>query len=575
MTARRVAGPAARALTPLALACLVMLPRLLSPQFGLLDNGLTLRVGREVAGTWWQVLYLMPETGRFFPAYWAGYAAIFGIVGARPLGFFAVNVLLFAGLLATLARLVRLGGGTRGQAAAAAALLALSGPAIETFYTIAKAEPLQMTWVGLSLLAAAHAAGQPRGARLGGGAIAAAALLLAHATKETTVALVPIAAGWLAVERVSRAGGAGTRFASGYLAASLVAALAFAALRASFNPVPVGAGWYTRAYSVDAATIGAALFRIAAWIVRDFAFLLPLLLGLACVRGPLASRRLVAYAGVWMGGWAAVYLPWPATFEYYLLPFALGAAALGGAIAGDLARARRHAAPARRRALSGVLALAALLWAAAVANAVTDARVQLAVDRANAELVAYLGTLPERSRLVLNTPEPNEYLFELPGHLAELARRPDLVVQHVGRGTPDPAPPPAFVLTPHVADLPVPTVRVAVDESGARRAGATLDPLLRRGGERVYGSAQRARLLEVGLHRLLCPLRIGAWDAPAYCAGDRGPVARRAFAYGWQVHRLAPAPAPGPAGRPAPGTSAAPSGTARTAGDRGDGGGRG
>src|SRR5436190_22589175 len=120
-----------RWLAPVAMAGLVMLPRLASPQFGLLDDGLTLQTGREVIGRWSSTLHLIPETGRFFPAYWLVYSAIVGIVGVRPLGFFAVNVPLLAGLIAILVRLMRLGGGTRGQAGAAAVLFALSGPAVE------------------------------------------------------------------------------------------------------------------------------------------------------------------------------------------------------------------------------------------------------------------------------------------------------------------------------------------------------------------------------------------------------------------------------------------------------------
>src|SRR5437763_1341887 len=118
---------------PAALAVLVMLPRLASPRFGFLDDGLTLQTGREVVGRWSSVLDLIQETGRFFPAYWLLYSAIFGIVGVRPLAFFTVNVLLFAGVLAMLARLVRSAGATRLQAAVAALLFALSGPAIESF----------------------------------------------------------------------------------------------------------------------------------------------------------------------------------------------------------------------------------------------------------------------------------------------------------------------------------------------------------------------------------------------------------------------------------------------------------
>ncbi|HEU5319927.1 MAG TPA: hypothetical protein VFX28_03945, partial [Methylomirabilota bacterium] len=476
-------------LLPAALALLVMLPRLASPQFGLLDDGLTLRTGREVVGQWSSVLHLIPETGRFFPAYWLVYAAVFGVVGVRPLGFFAVNVLLLAGLLALLVRLVQLAGGTRRQASAAAVLFALSGPAVETFYTLSKAEPLQMAWIGLSLLAAAaSAADGARARRAALAGLAAAALLLAHATKETSLVLLPVSLGWLALERWSSGQPAWARFAGTCAVANLIAALAFAGLRWSYAPLALAEGTYTRAYSLDATTVGAALFRLAAWLVRDFAFLLPLLAAavLAPTRGGPASHRLLRYAGVWMAGWLAVYVPWPATFAYYLLPFAFGGAMLGGVVVGALSLA------SRRRAWL-VLAPAGLLWSLTVVNAVADGRVQLAVDRANAELVDFLAGLPGGSRVVLNTRRVTEYLYEVPLHLSEIKRRPDVVVEHLApSGHEAPSPAPVFLATPEMSGQPVPTVRIGLDEAGARHAGATLGAVLAGGGELVYRAGQRA-----------------------------------------------------------------------------------
>src|SRR5258705_13047351 len=100
-----------RWLAPIAVAGLVMLPRLASPQFGLLDDGLTLQTGREVIGRWSSTLHLIPETGRFFPAYWLVYSAGFGLRGARPLAFFTGNGLLPPGPLGILPPLGRLPGG--------------------------------------------------------------------------------------------------------------------------------------------------------------------------------------------------------------------------------------------------------------------------------------------------------------------------------------------------------------------------------------------------------------------------------------------------------------------------------
>jgi len=534
---------AVRWFAPLAVAGLVMLPRLASPQFGLLDDGLTLQTGREMMGRWSNTLYLIPETGRFFPAYWLVYSAIVGLVGVRPLAFFTVNVLLLAGLLAVLVRLVRWGGGTGQQAAVAAVLFALCGPTIESFYTLSKAEPLQLTWIGVSLLATAAAAIQAhRARRVGLITLAAAALLFAHTTKETSVVLVPISLGWFAIECWStRERGAGARFAATYVVINVIAAAAFIALRWCYAPLGLAEGTYTRAYTLHPGAVGDALFRISAWLVRDFAFLLPLLAvaGLSLVGGRPAWRRPVLFAGVWMAGWLAVYLPWPATFEYYLLPFAFGAAALAGTVVGEswTSRSRQHSATRRRVAWS-VLVAGGSLWLVAIVNAVADARVQLTVDRANADLVDFLAGLPSRSRVVVNT-GVNEYLVELPMHLSQIKRRSDIVVEHVTRG-PSPGPPSAevFVVTAEMANKPGPTVRVALNEPDVSHHNAMLSAVLTGGAEPVYRTAQHTHLVDLGIHRLLCHVTVRPLTDATYCPSDRGVIGRRTFSYGWQVHRL-------------------------------------
>jgi hypothetical protein len=520
----------ARALAALGLAALVMLPRLASPQFGLLDDGLTLQTAREVHGRWASVLYLIPETGRFFPAYWLVYSAIWSVVGVRPLAFFTVNVLLFAGLIAMLARLARLTGGTRLAATIAAVVFALSGPAIETFYTLSKAEPLQAAWIGLALLATAASARNARWttARVGWLLVATLTALLAHATKETSVVLIPIALGWLAIEwRARPQHGCRRRFAATFVAVTALAAVAFFALRWQYATLALGDGTYTRAYSIWPVTVGPALFRIAAWLVRDFVWLLPVLAAalVFAVRG--VSRPPILYASVWMLGWLLVYVPWPATFAYYLLPFALGAAAVGGTVIGE--------AWARRRRAQVVIVTTGVLWLVAGVNVTTDARVQLTVDRANTDVVDFLGTLPRDSHVLLNMTPVNEYHFELPMHLAEIERRRDIRFLQPGeRGALDTA---TFVLTPAMSNQPGPTIRIALHETGVRSDNAMLSSLLP-GGAPVYRRVERIGLLELGLQRLLCPLGVGPVFDPAYCPGDRGVIFHRTFAYGWQVHRV-------------------------------------
>ena len=525
-----------------ALAVLVMLPRLASPQFGLLDDGLTIQTGREVIGRWSSAFHLIPETGRFFPAYWLVYSAIVSIAGVRPLAFFMVNALLLAGLLVILARLVQLGGETRLAAAIAVVLFASSGPTIETFYTLSKAEPLQITWIGVSLLATAAAAIDVRWVRrVGLITLAGVALLLAHATKETTIVLLPVSLGWLAIEWwSSRQRGACYRFALSYLTINAVAAAAFTAVRWYYAPLGLAEGTYTRAYALDLGTAGGALFRISAWLVRDYAFLLPLLAaGCLWLIGRPASRRPLLYSYVWMAGWLAVYLPWPVTFEYYLLPFAFGAAALAGIVIGDAwaLRGRGHSVMSRCGAWF-VLATSGLLWGVSIVNAVADARVQLTVDRVNAELVEFLARLPTHSTVVVNT-RLNEYIVELPLHLSEIKRRPDVVVEHVaGPASSRSLPSEVYVATPQMANQPAPTVRIPLNDASVRHDQATLATLLVGGGDLVYRAEHYSDIVELGFHRLLCHATASLITDASYCPNDRGLIYRRPFSYGWQVHRL-------------------------------------
>jgi len=533
-----------RWLAPALLAIVVMVPRLASPQFGLLDDGLTLQTGHQTAGRWSSVLGLIPETGRFFPAYWLVYSILGAVVGVRPLAFFIFNVLVLTALLSLLARLVQLSGGTPRQALAAIVIFATCGPTIEAFYTLSKAEPLQMMWIGVSLLLAAASAAEPRGWRQAGLiALAGVALMLGYATKETTIVLIPISLAWVVIEW-SRSAGSSTaaRFTVTYAAVNMGAAAAFLSLRWRYGALALTEGTYTRAYVVDVGTVGPALFRIAAWLMRDFLLIMPLLIAaIVLFRAARPDwRRGILYTCAWMAGWLAVWAPWPATFEYYLLPFAFGAAPFAGLVTGALWTAGgERLLPARRWLAWSALAASAFLWVPGIVNAAIDARVQLAVDRVNADLVDFLSGLPPESHVVLNTVYINEYLHELPLHLVEIKRRSDLVVEHISVFQPERgAPARVFVVTPTMANRPVPTVRIAVHEAGVARDGQRLSDMLSRGGEVVYTTERHVRLLDVGVHRGLCQIARRPFVDVTFCAGARGVVDRRRFSYGWQVHRL-------------------------------------
>ena len=90
-----------------------------------------------------------------------------------------------------------------------------------------------------------------------------------------------------------------------------------------------------------------------------------------------------------------------------------------------------------------------------------------------------------------------------------------------------------------MANQPGPTVRIALDEAGVTGDNARLAAILGEGSELVYTTEQRVRLLEVGIHRLLCPVAVRPFIDTTYCPTHRGLVDARTFCYGWRVHRLA------------------------------------
>src|SRR3972149_3643894 len=98
---------------PVLISLAVILPRLLSAQFGLLDDARTLVTARDITSGSWDMSWDI-EAGRFRPGYWLFPALLYALVGQNPVGFFAGNAALFAGTTAALVWLAPLRGGGRG-----------------------------------------------------------------------------------------------------------------------------------------------------------------------------------------------------------------------------------------------------------------------------------------------------------------------------------------------------------------------------------------------------------------------------------------------------------------------------
>ncbi len=526
-----------------------MIPRLLSPQFGLLDDGGMLRVSHNISAG--DLPFHDLGDGRFRPVYWLWWWCVYAIAGLRPVGFFVASaaiLLLNTSMLILLTR--RLGGSSR-QAWLTGVLFALSGPAVENHYTLSKAEPLQLLLLLCVLLVAARP-GVGKHSVVVTVFATGGLLLVAAAVKETALLMAPLAGGWLALSwwrnRRELRSDSVRRHAALLLGIAL-GGFAYLVLRQVFiGQALVGFG-YAERYELFSSRILSSASRWFAWLLHDFAYVLPLLVGGAILgKGRLhAVRPRLAVVLLWLAGWMAFYLPWQFVADYYLLPVAAGVAVL----AASLVEAILTQAPARGRvriASTGLLVLGILLFSGALANAATMARLQLAVDSANAEAVRYLAdTAPHVSRVQVNIQEPSEYLSEIASHLELLHGVADLKVDALSLEGEGSIAPVGVIADPFIRNQVLLSPRIGIYERYQSDANRRLEELLA-GAEPAEIVQRRVRVLSVDPARLVCPLvALIVLDDLVQSSSLGGSIARycanaplldaRETVYGWRFFR--------------------------------------
>lgn len=517
------------ALGLIGLCCVLLLPRLLSPHFGLLDDPRTLVTTRQILQGIWPVSFDV-DAGRFRPLYWFYLSLLYGLAGEHPLGWFLANLALLVIICLLLWQWIAQRSGNGRLGLLAAVFFALSGPVVENFYTLSKGEPLQLLFTLGALVILAHPS-ERRGGR--SWLLASAFFWLANAVKETALIMIPITAGWALLSWLRERRFKVTPELHSALAA-LLAGVGFFFARAASLSVSLTGGTYTNAYAITVSTIQASLIRWAGWLMRDFLYLLPVALFLAyrlITQKPFAHTPLALDALVWMAGWMIVFLPWAYTVEYYMLPFAAGAAWL--AAIGVEAMLETLSSTWNGKRWAGIsLCVALLLLLSTLPNNLTNARIQLAVDEANAHTLRTLAeTLPKGARLWINIQDPNEYYEQLHTYLVDLYGRTDLQIapfqsSRVGEV-------PFYVALPFIENQPRLSVRLGVYEPTQRLWNQSLVSVLQAPTTQSVVHQERAfHLLNLNVPRLLC----FALPSLNYCTYPEPLLDMRRFAYGWDVY---------------------------------------
>lgn len=521
---------------PVLIAALFLLPHVLDAHFGLLDDAVTILIGRGVLHEPLLPFVATRDVGRFFPVYLYYYSGVRLVVGEDAAGFYLANLIVLCALVALLVWIARRWGGTPAQCALSGVLLVFALPAVTTFHTLSKAEVPQSLFLALALATAA-AAGRPL-PRVSAGAVF---VVLALWSKETAYAVVGAAglsgaAAWMRHRswRTSLATRQGV-----FLAATLAgAAVAFAVWRI-VQPGGVASGSYASHYQVSARRLLITGWDLAAYLLRSEAFLLPAVavLPFAWRRLGPATREAVVDGACWSASLLAILLPWPGIFEYQMMPAALGLALAGGFLVPALWTA---GGLPRLAALAGLA-----LFPLHVVNAAASAQTQMIVDRANGGLVDRLAALPPRSRVFLNMPE-SEYVLEARQHVQVLQRRPDVSVDSLPYDLRREAPSGEAIViaSPTTTGLRQTYVRVGYRDQDTAEWGRMLaDYLAPLPDERPdVVVAESTSIAEVAFQRLLC---LPGIPSEAVACRQRGPLfARRPLGVTWSVYRVSRKPTP-------------------------------
>jgi hypothetical protein len=530
--------------TPLLVCILIMLPRLISPQFGLMDDGRALTIAQGLLhGKFdlsWDVL-----AGRARPIYWAAFAFWYLLVGGHPFWYFLGNLIVFSATTFLLIHLVITVGGSKIQAFLTGLIFVLSTSLIENVYTLSKAENFQVmlmvSAISLVILAARSAKVSRVWLFVAGAALL---LLVACFTKESTLLLLPIALVWWGIAWLGRLKHVPSapfveKVSLWLTLCSLVSGLVFYLGRTIFLTTSkiLGVG-QSSGFTFDPSSILNGLIRWGGWLLRDFIWLLPMVL--IVVVWCLIKRRwprsgLWWLAVVWMAFWLGMYIPWHFAVEYYLLPFAAGTAVLAGGLLVEILDMLKQPGRIWKGLGIATLALTALLLLVSQANSYTDASIQLAQDAANASVLEYVAkNAPANSQVVVNIQLANEYIEQMQLMLANYYHRPDLhLVNYQGEDfsllkSQSQA---TYFLLADLVNQPKMTVRMGLDEPSLQLWNVSVLPALSSWHE-VFQVSENPHILTVDFPRLLCSII----NRGNYCSAGTGLVNPKQFHYQWSVY---------------------------------------
>jgi hypothetical protein len=499
---------------PLILCLMIMLPRLINPEFGLMDDGdTTQKANLILSGDWG--LGSEASAGRFRPLYWYIHMLLFRLFGVHPAGFFFVNFLAFALLLFGTIKLLLHQGSSKMVCLLACILFIFSGPIAESYYTLSKYEIFQLVFIIYAILLYQLLV-KTRTLKLkivlGIGVLLLS--LMSILTKETSLVMPAIYLGWtITCFLFDRSNKQRLYQHIGLLGIGLTACLVYFIWRGQYLGEFIPSGSYAgNNTGFGVPLLIDSLVQWESWLRRDFSYsavlTLAFILGLIFTKRKSQHTHLLLNSLIWAGGWLAIFLPWVIKVEYYLLPFALGCSILSAHLLDELSIMIRHGILWKKVALVILVSIACMFFTNSMFLIINNARYQLVMDEVNARMLKYLAReVPLKGTVFVNLPADNEYLKEIQLHFTYIYARPDIVVSRfyyqATTSTMDQNG--NYVITPEVQNRPTYSVRYAFNEDDSTAWTYSVEKYM--AGLKTTPINFTGEFLEVEPHifRIICP----------------------------------------------------------------------
>ena len=539
-------------LSPCILALIIVLPRLLSPQFGLLCDGNTLSAARQLRGGNWQLWDLQNRRSR--PIYWAFWFFVDVLANQDPMWFYILQTVLLIFLVAALILLMYVATKNTWLAWLTGVLFVLSGPIIETFYTLSKSEHLALLLLIISLIIGFNARkvefGRKRWLHI---LFIALFVFMAESTKETALVVLPISAAWLFIQFKDHSVRETLQSKEAeYFLGSVIASGGFLIMRSIMVGTDLIGSGYSDQYEFSLSRLLSSGSRWAGWLIHDFAYTLPLILILiiwVLKREKITYGRILIMSVIWMGGWLSIYLFWVFVADYYLLPFAAGMAIFSAVILINIIE-RMRAGNRKGFLLPAVIIVFTILFLVTLPNNVTLAQQQLKVDAANSKLLDFLAEeLEPNQQLIVNIPAESEYIEQIGLQLSELyGLDVNLVAYESGFPQGMAWNNDSLIVSPTIENQVLLSPRLGIYELVQVELNETLITNLGEEWKLVLIIEEGYRIFTIDLPRIFCPLveKLNNSDVatPSKAMSSMGRycsaaplVDRQSFSYSWVVYQ--------------------------------------